>query len=370
MLNEETDILLENDMIVRHSGETCKKYMLNDKHIATSITVKNALVNALSTKILKIDRVKVVVCTSHLWLMEIVSELVKCCNITSLCYLNETIGVQDKTNDNIILIDGEFENPSIFERSHKAIKNIKNIKQHIVLYDHQLYDTSRYASFTAILNKTDLVRYRLKTIKQYKRSSLCFAADTENPDDALRIVDEIGDKLVICKIHMDTMYGKQRESFKERLIAASIRHDFLIMEDRKFNDISYIVQKQYKEFRNWVDLVTVHALVTSDVIKQISGAMIVGSMSNNTYDFTEKAIELAKQNSERVAGFITQKRIHVKNSNVGFCCMTPGVKPHVEIVKDQKYRAIKDVDTDFYVVGRGIYESENPLESAKLFCTE
>ena len=48
-----------------------------------------------------------------------------------------------------------------------------------------------------------------------------------------------------------------------KILEASIKHDFLIMEDRKFNDISYIVYKQYLQFCNWVDMVTVHSLVSS-----------------------------------------------------------------------------------------------------------
>ena len=39
------------------------------------------------------------------------------------------------------------------------------------------------------------------------------------------------------------------EEFIPKLIELSIKHNFLIMEDRKLNDISYIVNMQYKKFR-------------------------------------------------------------------------------------------------------------------------
>ena len=100
------------------------------------------------------------------------------------------------------------------------------------------------------------------------------------------------------------------ETYIPKLIELSIKHKFLIMEDRKFNDISYIVNMQYKKFRNWVDLVTVHSLVTNDVLSVLSGCLIVANMSNNNYNFTEKAIEMAKQNKylERYLNSLLRER--------------------------------------------------------------
>jgi orotidine 5'-phosphate decarboxylase subfamily 1 len=269
---------------------------------------------------------------------------------------------------NYVLIDTEFFNGKRFKQMHKYFTFPEYIKQHIVLYDHQQNAESyQFNEFTSILNRTMVVRYRLKTIKKRKQSSLCFSADCDNIDESLRIINEIGDKIVVCKIHTDTLPYYLQEYFKQELLNASIEHDFLIMEDRKFNDISWIVQKQYQRFYDWVDLVTVHSLVASDVFKYVSGAMIVSSMSNQTYDFTNEAIQHASEYGSRVAGFITQKRIQVPNSNENFVCMTPGVRPKAEKIEDQNYRPINDVDTDFYVVGRAIYQSKNPREAAFAF---
>ena len=48
--------------------------------------------------------------------------------------------------------------------------------------------------------------------------------------------------------------------------------------------------------------------------------MIVANMSNNDYDFSKKAQELAKHNKNNVLGYITQKRIDNE-----FIHMTPGL---------------------------------------------
>ena len=85
------------------------------------------------------------------------------------------------------------------------------------------------------------------------------------------------------------------------------------MEDRKFNDTSYIVEKQYALFSNWVDMVIVHSLLSPEVISKLSGALIVVNMSNNNYDFTSEGLFLCKENPNNVLGFITQK--HIKHDD-------------------------------------------------------
>tara|TARA_Y100000992_G_C20876466_1_gene309758 strand:- start:25 stop:510 length:486 start_codon:yes stop_codon:yes gene_type:complete len=145
------------------------------------------------------------------------------------------------------------------------------------------------------------------------------------------------------------------EEFIPKLIELSIKHNFLIMEDRKLNDISYIVNMQYKKFRNWVDLITVHSLVTDDVLSVLSGALLVANMSNNTYNFTEKALEMAENNRNNVIGFITQYKINCDE----MVCMTPGISYSNTKIDDQKYRRKEEIDTDYIIVGRAIYNSKS-----------
>lgn len=207
----------------------------------------------------------------------------------------------------------------------------------------------------SLLYKNDITRYRLKQLKTLKKSRLCFAADIENPVKLLEMLNKIGKHIVICKIHYDIINLEDYQgNFISDLITLSIEHDFLIMEDRKFVDISSIVAIQYRKFYNWADLITVHASVSTETISLLSGALIVANMSNNTYDLTDKAIQLANSNPANVIGFITQKRI----SSV-FVCMTPGIALNHSVIGDQKYNSISDVDTDYIIVGRALYNSEN-----------
>ena len=178
----------------------------------------------------------------------------------------------------------------------------------------------------------------------------------------IKILENIGDKIVICKIHYD-FYEDDNKELKNRLIELSIEKDFLLMEDRKFVDISYTVEKQYSKYSKWIDLVTVMGNVNSEVVSKLSGVVLVTNMSNNNYDYIDNVKEIANNYPERLVGLVTQYRINLN----GLINMTPGINKETKVVGDQNYRKVNDVDTDIVIVGRGIYNSDNYSESANIY---
>ena len=89
-------------------------------------------------------------------------------------------------------------------------------------------------------------------------------------------------------------------------------------------------------------------------------------MSNNNYDYIESVKEIVNKYPQRVLGVVTQHRINLN----GLINMTPGISKSNLVVGDQKYRTVKDVDTDIVIVGRGIYESDNYMDSVKMYLIE
>ena len=205
---------------------------------------------------------------------------------------------------------------------------------------------------------------KLRTIIAEKKTRLCFSADIDNPIKVIEILTQIGQHIAICKIHFDIFKFTNKytaEWFIKEIRSLSKTLNFLIMEDRKFFDISYIVEKQFAPFNGWVDLVTVHGLVNDSVLKKIdAGVLLVSSMSNNTYDITDKCIELYKNNSN-VVGFITQKKID------NIMSFTPGISFEDTIDEDQRYKNISNISQedmpDIIIVGRTIYNSPNILQT-------
>jgi uridine monophosphate synthetase len=216
----------------------------------------------------------------------------------------------------------------------------------------------------AVLYKNDITKYLLQQITENKKTKLCFSADIEDPYKLFEILNKIGKHIIICKIHYDIInLKKYKGDFISDLIDCSIKYNFLIMEDRKFIDISYIINKQYANFCNWADLVTVHGSVTNTAISNLSGVLLVATMSNNNYNLTDRSIEIAKANPNNVIGFITQNRIKYED----LVCMTPGIAHSTIQINDQKYKKPKEVDTDYIIVGRALYNSNNIDNDIKIY---
>jgi len=199
-----------------------------------------------------------------------------------------------------------------------------------------------------------------------KNTKLCFSADIEDPAKVLVILGQIGSLIAVCKIHFDIFIFTHisREDFIVGIKTLSEELNFMIMEDRKYFDISYIVEKQFSFFKDWVDLVTVHGFVSDAVIKSLDdvGVLLVSAMSNNTYNIVDRCMELYRNNNN-VVGFITQKKID------NIMSFTPGISFDDKKVGDQKYRNIMDISLeqmpDIIIVGRAIYESDNIVDAVK-----
>ena len=265
-----------------------------------------------------------------------------------------------KSSDKCIIIEDVITSGQSVQKVIDILKDKVNIVGVVVIIDRQqCYKCS--VPVNSLITKTDIVKFKLFKIMEEKKSRLCFSADVDDSDKLIEIVNNIGKYIVICKIHYD--FYEENEYFKQKLIESSIKHNFLIMEDRKFVDISYTVQKQYKKFYNWVDLITVMGNVNSSVVESLSGVLLVANMSNNIFDFTQEALELSKNYKKNIVGFITQKRIEEPH----MLCMTPGINIKKKNDNDQNYRTVDDVDTDIIIVGRGIYQNHNYIEECKKY---
>jgi uridine monophosphate synthetase len=264
-------------------------------------------------------------------------------------------------NDKCVIIDDVITTGKSIQNIIKILYNKVNIIGINVILDRQQRENLN-VSVNAILTKTDIVAGQLNIIKRDKKSRLCFSADIEDEDKLFEILESIGKYIVICKIHFDIFNKTNNNSFKEKLIDCSIKHNFLLMEDRKFLDISYITNKQYKFFQNWIDIVTVMGFVNEETIKNMSGVLLVANMSNNIWDLTNNVKLLEEKYSKNILGFVTQHRI--KSNKFTF---TPGISLNNTNIDDQNYRNIENIDCDIIIIGRSIYNSINYIEMAKLY---
>ena len=206
---------------------------------------------------------------------------------------------------------------------------------------------------------------RLWDIVQEKKTNICLSVDLDDLYQIINLLEDVGDHICMAKLHWDAFFYNINEDMCE-IYDIATRKNFLILDDRKYNDIDSIVRKQYQNSET-SDAVTVQSLFgqgTIDGIKDGVGIFLVaessakGNLIDETY--TEKTIELAKANSIKVAGIVTQYRTDPSMLN-----LTPGI--HLDRVKNgrQGYRTPREAvmnGSDILIIGRGIYNSEDPIK--------
>jgi len=269
-----------------------------------------------------------------------------------------------KETDNCIIIEDVITTGSSVKESIDILKNKINIIGVCCILNRSNINCVNDINLYSLINKPDIIKNKLKRIIKIKNTRLCFSADIEDPNKVIEILNKIGKYIAICKIHFDIFKfidSNHLNSFKKELINLSNNNNFLLMEDRKFFDISYIVEKQYEPFKEWIDLVTVHGLVNNEVLQKITcGVLLVSDMSNNNYNIIDKCIDLSNNNNN-VLGLITQSNIKYEN----LMNFTPGISFNDVNINDQKYRNIGSFNKsnlpDIIIVGRAIYNSKDVL---------
>jgi len=223
---------------------------------------------------------------------------------------------------------------------------------------------------------------KLLRLMEEKKSNLGLSADVTDSKKLIELIHQTGPHICLLKTHIDII-----DNFNPRLIKAlqalSKKYRFLIFEDRKFADIGNTVYMQYRsgiyKISSWADMINAHILPGPGIISGLKkeglpkkrGLILLAQMSSEknllTKSYTNQVVKLANENKDFVIGFISQKKL---SEFPGFIHFTPGIQfsqksdslgqqylsPEIAIVKN---------GTDVILVGRGIYQSDNPELSAK-----
>lgn len=219
-----------------------------------------------------------------------------------------------------------------------------------------------------------------------KKTNLCLAADLKKSVDVLNAADAAGPYICILKTHIDIIEDFN-DDFIRSLQALAEKHNFLIMEDRKFADIGNTVSLQYGSgiyrIADWAHLVTVHSLSGPSILQGLKNALNESSAKRGVFmlaelssagslvtpSYTENTMKLIASTSDAdfVTGIVCQTKGVVQDP--GLLQLTPGCK--INTTSDglgQQYNTpdyvIKDKGADIAVVGRGILDSKDGIQKA------
>jgi len=231
---------------------------------------------------------------------------------------------------------------------------------------------------------------KLEKIMQAKKTNLCVSADFTKCEDILNLAENTGDSICLIKTHIDILEDFSLD-FVKKLKEISERKNFLIFEDRKFADIGNTVSLQFSKgiyhIADWADFINAHTIVGPGIVEGLkkvnknSGLILLAQMTPKgnlfTQEYGEKSVEIAKTHADFVMGFIGSsdkpellQNIREKAGN-NFLIMTPGIKlqsggDNLGQTYNTPEKSAKN-GGDIIIVGRGIYQSENPKTEAEKY---
>lgn len=219
--------------------------------------------------------------------------------------------------------------------------------------------------------------HELVNIALQKKSNLICAADLSTAKEIIHLAEEIGSEICALKLHAD-VYEDFSTDFIQELQALAKKHHFLIFEDRKFADIGNTQKLQFEKgihkIANWADMITTHLIAGEKSLEAFSNSDVgivpilemssEGALTNKSYVDAAKRIAM---NHPQVIGGVAQSKLSEE-----LLLFTPGV--NFETSGDdlgQQYntpeKVFKEFETDFIIVGRGIYQAENKKEAAQQY---
>ena len=226
---------------------------------------------------------------------------------------------------------------------------------------------------------------RLCQLIAKKKTNLCLSADVTRASDLLHLADTVGKEIRVLKTHVDILTDFTAE-FIQQLACLAQKHEFLLFEDRKFADIGSTVKQQYAggvyRISDWADIINAHPIPGPGIIRGLQeiglikkrGLLLLAEMSSKgalvTEGYTKASLTMAARYPDFVIGFIAQ---HQLSKNPAWLTMTPGVKKECSDAEGlgQHYispeQAIAEQGADIIIVGRGIYQADNPVISAQQY---
>lgn len=219
---------------------------------------------------------------------------------------------------------------------------------------------------------------KLLEIAIEKQTNLIASADVVTTQELLNLAEKVGPHIAALKTHIDiiTDFDFEKTILPLRDIAA--KHNFLIMEDRKFADIGSTQELQYSygvyKIASWADLITSQVIGGYQSLDFFlnSGVVAILSMSSKGTltdgSYFEEAQKIAL-NHPNVIGGVSQKMI-----SDDLILFTPGVSlSDSGDGKGQQYNTpehvFRNLHTDFIIVGRGIYKADDQEMAAALYKT-
>ena len=217
---------------------------------------------------------------------------------------------------------------------------------------------------------------KLLQIAVDKKSNLIVSADVMTTSELLNLAEKVGPHIVALKTHIDIIKDFDHDKTILPLVDLARKHNFLLMEDRKFADIGSTQELQFSkgiyQISKWADMVTSHLIAgekSLECFKNVGVIAILGMSSQGTLTdahYQEEGLKVV-ENQPNIMGCVAQRKI-----NKEMLLFTPGVSlEQAGDDKGQQYNTpdhvFHNLHTDFIIVGRGVYQAEDAEKASKSY---
>lgn len=259
------------------------------------------------------------------------------------------------------------------EEGHLLDDEIERINTFLAGNIVKFEEKKRYSYQQKLTTNDHSVAQKILNLAIEKKSNLIASADVLTTKELLELAEKVGPHIVALKTHIDILSDFDMEKTIIPLKEIAKKHNFLLMEDRKFADIGNTQELQFGhgiyKIAEWADFVTSQVIggyESLDCFRNVGVVAIIGMSSKGTLtdnNYQTEALNIAMSHPN-VFGGVAQKKLP---ENI--LLFTPGVNLESKgDSKGQQYNTpehvFQNLHTDFIIVGRGIYKSTDIEKSA------
>ena len=259
------------------------------------------------------------------------------------------------------------------EEEHLDDEEVQRINDFLAGNIVKFEEKKRLSYEQKLLNTEHSSGKKLLEIALEKKSNLIASADVITTKELLDFAEKVGPYIVALKTHIDIISDFSHENTILPLQDLATKHNFLLMEDRKFADIGNTQELQFThgiyKISNWADLVTSQVIGGYDSMNCFLNVGVIAILSMSSkgtltdQNYFEEAQKIAVSHPNIIGG-VSQKPVSEE-----LLLFTPGVNLEDKgDGKGQQYNTpehvFRNLKTDFIIVGRGIYKSQNPEQAA------
>jgi uridine monophosphate synthetase len=222
-----------------------------------------------------------------------------------------------------------------------------------------------------IINENSVFLNKLYNLAFKKQSNIILSVDLNNSKEIIDLLEDTKDNIVGIKIHSDIIddFNNLLEYLKQ------IRDDFIIIEDCKVADISFISIQKVKNYIHYADYITYHCLLGDDLPislkKEFNNLGILGvvemSVKNSLIDMNY--INKTEHQLSLMDGCVIQKNgLKLFNNRLPIT-FSPGISLNNKNDEhNQTYKnPLNEKVGEFWIIGRSIYLEKNKKEESKKY---